>query len=207
MIHPITLNGRQAVPNMELFEDNARLHLSCFPKTGRTTFCLQQAREHIRSGNRVIWGSENTPDNIRFSQIFSELDISAASRFHAMNTGGEFGRALKEISRASGILPGVSLVVIDDWTPIQGRPEKERISAVKSLNEEIDDECIIILTSSAYSDASGVEQLKAKGAKELEDIGYSTCYLIRENDDSRRILKTPEKQYQLLLEESGFKQV
>ena len=207
MNHPITLNGRQAVPNMELFEDEARLHLSSIPKTGRTTFCLQQAREHIRSGNRVIWGSEDTPDNVRFSQIFSELDISAASRFHAMNTGGEFSRALKEIARTSGILPGVSLVVIDDWTPVLGRPEKDRISAVKNLSEEIDDECIIILTSSAYSDASGVERLKAKGAKELEKIGYVTWFLNRENDDSRRTLKTPEEQYQLLLEESGFKRV
>jgi len=192
---------------MALPEIGKRVHLSSTPKTGRTTFCLQQAREHISSGRRVIWGSEEMPDNVRFSQIFSELDISAASRFHAMNTGGEFSRALKEISRASELLPGVSLVVIDDWAPVQGRPEKGRISAVKRLNEEIDDDCILLLTSSAYSDASGAEELRARASKQLESLGFTTWFIKREHDDSRRTLSSSDIQYQLLLEESGFKTV
>jgi len=207
LIHPITLNGRQAVLIMALPDIGKRVHLSSTPKTGRTTFCLQQAREHIASGSRVIWGSEEMPDNVRFSQIFSELDISEASRFHSMNTGGEFGRALKEISRASELLPGVSLVVIDDWTPVQGRAKKERITAVKRMEEEIGEDCILILTSSAYPDLSRDEELKARGCKQLESIGFITWFIKREHEDSRRTLFSSDTQYQLLLEESGFKTV
>lgn len=182
----------------------ARLHLSSPPKAGRTTFALQQAREEIRSGKRVIWGSEDMPDGVRFSQIFSDLDISSASRFHALNTGGEYQRALEEISRTARILPGVSLVVIDDWTPIKGRVKSDSLKAIEKLSAEIPENCDLIITSASHSDASGVKDLVVKGMKETEKLDFETWIISRESEDSKRTLNTTNSVHKLVLDEVGF---
>lgn len=182
----------------------ARLHLSSPPKAGRTTFALQQAREEIRSGKRVIWGSEEMPDGIRFSQIFNELDISSASRFHALNTGGEYQRAIEEISRTARILPGVTLVVIDDWTPVKGRVKSDSLKAIEKLSLEVPEDCNLILTSASHSDASGEEDLVVKGRKEIEKMNFDTWVIRRESEDSRRILNTTNSIHKLVLGEEGF---
>ncbi len=181
-----------------------RLHLSSPPKAGRTTYALQEARKHIQDGNRVIWGSEEMPDSTRFSQLFSELDISAASRFHAMNTGGEYQRAIEEISRVANILPSVSLVVIDDWTPAKGRVGTETIAAIKKLRDSMPEKCDLILTSASHSDASGKEDIAVKGRKDVEGMEFKTWIIMREHADSRRTLKTEDSEFPLLLEEEGF---
>ena len=124
--------------------------------------------------------------------MFSELDITAASRFHAMNTGGEYQRAIEDISRMANILPSVTLVVIDDWTPAKGRVGTESLKAIKNLSESMPDNCDLILTSASHSDASGKEEIAVKARKDVEGMKFKTWILMREHADSRRTLKTEE---------------
>jgi hypothetical protein len=180
-------------------------HLSAPPKAGSTSFALQQARLAIADGKRVIWGSEAMPDNIRFSQIFCNLDISAASRFHGMSTAGEFKRCIIEIGRAARILPNVGLVVIDGWTPPKGRVSSETKSSILELASNLNKDCNLLLTSQSYADAAGGSEYVIRGEKILSDAGFDTWKLVRPSDDARRILTIEEKVIPLLLEEEGFK--
>ena len=180
-------------------------HLSAPPKAGSTSFALQQASLAIADGKRVIWGSEAMPDNIRFSQIFCNLDISAASRFHGMSTAGEFKRCIIEIGRAARILPNVGLVVIDGWTPPKGRVSSETKSSILELASNLNKGCNLLLTSQSYTDAAGGSEYVIRGEKILSDAGFDTWKLVRPSDDARRILTIEEEVIPLLLEEEGFK--
>ena len=180
-------------------------HLSAPPKAGSTSFALQQASLAIANGKRVIWGSEAMPDNIRFSQIFCNLDISAASRFHGMSTAGEFKRCIIEIGRAARILPNVGLVVIDGWTPPKGRVSSETKSSILELASNLNKGCNLLLTSQSYTDAAGGSEYVIRGEKILSDAGFDTWKLVRPSDDARRILTIEEEVIPLLLEEEGFK--
>lgn len=182
-------------------------HLSAPPKAGSTSFALQQACLAITDGKRVIWGSEVMPDNVRFSQIFSNLDISAASRFHGMSTAGEFKRCVLEISKAAKILPNVGLVVIDGWTPPKGQVSPDTKNTILELSSNLNEGCNLLLTSQSYADASGDSEFRTRGEKILSNAGFSTWKLIRPSDDARRILTIEEEQIPLLLEEEGFKQI
>ena len=182
-------------------------HLSAPPKAGATSFALQQACLAIADGKRVIWGSEVMPDNVRFSQIFCSLDISAASRFHGMSTAGEFKRCILEIGRAARILPNVGLVVIDGWTPPKGRVSSDTKSTILELASSLNKGCNLLLTSQSYADASGDSEYLIRGEKVLSDAGFDTWKLGRPSDDARRILTIKEEVIPLLLEEEGFKRI
>ena len=68
----------------------------------------------------------------------------------------------------------------------------------------IEDNCDLILTSASHSDASGKKEIAVKGRKDVEVMKFNTWILLREHADSRRTLKTEEKEFPLLLAEEGF---
>ena len=186
---------------------DSHVHLSAEPKAGRTSMALQYSTIVISEGGRVIWGSEEMPDGERFSQLFADLDISAASRFHMMSTGADFARSLKEIGRAAASLPKTGLVVIDDWTPTTGRVDKERVSAMQNLLDSLPEGCQVMATSSAMQDASGEQDLKTRGRAQLEEMGFHTWMMRRSAQDARRELTTPDEVLGYNLQEDGFRPV
>jgi len=70
--------------------DGSSIHLAVEGSCGGTSLGIQLARQAIADGGRVLWASPELPDGTRFSQIFSGLEITASSRFHAMNLVGNF---------------------------------------------------------------------------------------------------------------------
>ena len=62
--------------------------------TGGTTLGLHLAADAIETVETQLWASVEMPDPARFSQLFTHLSLVESSRFHAMNFGGRFDRAV-----------------------------------------------------------------------------------------------------------------
>ena len=95
---------------------------------------LHAAADTIESGQRVLWASVDMPDAGRFSQLFDHLSLVESSRFHAMNFGGKFERAIDAMVEAVNALPSVGLVVMDDWCEASGRLDGERLRHIKRFS-------------------------------------------------------------------------
>src|SRR5210317_873008 len=92
-----------------------RIHLAVEGSTAGTTLGLHLAADVINEGRRVLRASLEMPDAARFSQLFQHLSLVESSRFHAMNFGGKFDRAIDALLEAATSLPSVGLIVMDDW--------------------------------------------------------------------------------------------
>ena len=76
---------------MELWKaplNGSAIHLAVEGSCGGTSLGIQMARQAIVDGGRVLWAAPELPDGTRFSQIFSGMELTASSRFHAMNLVG-----------------------------------------------------------------------------------------------------------------------
>ena len=107
-----------------------RIHLAIEGSTGGTSLGLHVAADVIEAGQRVLWTSVDMPDPARFSQLFQHLSLVESSRFHAMNFGGRFDRAVDAVLEAANSLPSVGLVVMDDWCPASGRIPSDRLDHI-----------------------------------------------------------------------------
>ena len=179
--------------------DGSSIHLAVEGSCGGSSLGIQLARQAIEDGGRVLWASPELPDGTRFSQIFEGLNLTASSRFHAMNLVGEVGQSLKALSDAAKMLPGVSLVVLDDYCPDTGKMPGDVIEAVNKL---ISDSQWTTLLISKGGESMDDRPLVARGEKSLST--NQTWYLTRQSTDSKRQLWVDEKPIQLRLDESGF---
>ena len=186
----------------------SRLHLAVSGSIGGTTMALQYARETILAGGRVIWAAEIMPDAGRFGQLFAAVSPVHSSRFHAMELGTEMERVMEKVVEASKFLPGVELVVIDDWAQEQGRTSESSISAITSILNiaTIDEGDIrVIIISKSYESPTAIDSIRVRAHQRLEAMGCDTWLLSRPSEgDSRRFLKTPAGEIELILEESGY---
>ena len=186
----------------------SRLHLAVSGSVGGTTLALQYARETILSGGRVIWAAEIMPDAGRFGQLFAAVNPVHSSRFHAMEIGTDMERAIETVVEASDFLPGVELVVIDDWAQEQGRTPESSISAITSILNivKIDEGNVrVILISKSYESPTNIDSTRVRAHQRLEEMGCDTWLLSRPKEgDERRLLKTPVGEVELRLEKSGY---
>ena len=179
--------------------DGSSIHLAVEGSCGGSSLGIQLARQAIEDGGRVLWASPELPDGTRFSQIFEGLNLTASSRFHAMNLVGEVGQSLKALSDAAKMLPGVSLVILDDYCPDTGKMPGDVIEAVNKLISESQWTTLLI---SKGGESMDDRPLVARGEKSLST--NQTWYLTRQSTDSKRQLWVDEKPIQLRLDESGF---
>ena len=93
-----------------------RIHLAIEGSTGGTSLGLHVAADVIEAGQRVLWASVDMPDPARFSQLFQHLSLVESSRFHAMNFGGRFDRAVDAVlgEAANGLEGRRPVVDADD---------------------------------------------------------------------------------------------
>jgi len=177
------------------------IHLAVEGSCGGTTIGLQLARQVIENGGRVVWVAPELPDGLRFSQIFDEMPLIASSRFHAMNLIGALDIAFSELKRATTALPGVELVVLDDYCPDSGRMPKDVIEGVNSLIAGVNWTTLLISKGGESMDDA---PLRARGAKELQvdDIWLLT----RPGSDSKRVIHHGNDQIDLRLTEAGFEE-
>jgi hypothetical protein len=177
------------------------IHLAVEGSCGGTTIGLQLARQVIENGGRVVWVAPEMPDGLRFSQIFDDIPLVASSRFHAMNLVGALDVAFSELKRATSALPGVELVVLDDYCPDSGRMPKDVIEGVNSLIGDVTWATLLISKGGESMDDA---PLRARGSKELQ---VDTIWLLtRPGSDSKRIMHLDDEKFNLRLTEAGFEE-
>ena len=169
---------------------------------------LQYARETILAGGRVIWAAEIMPDAGRFGQLFADVNPVHSSRFHAMELGTDMERIIETVVEASEFLPGVELVVIDDWAEEQGGTPESSISAINSIlniaNIDVGN-VKVILISKSYESPTAINSIRVRAHQRLEAMGCDTWLLSRpDGEEGKRCLKTPAGEFKLRLEESGY---
>jgi len=185
---------------------DARIHLGVEGSCGGTSFGLHLAANEIQNKNRVLWAGEEMPHPQRFSQLFSHVPLTESSRFHAMSFGVKFERTMNEILLACHSLPGLSLIVLDDWCSKQGHVEKDRIEQIRDLTDKIPPGIGIVCISKGGNqmgnDGSGEFDVRAKN--KMIDIGFSTAVLMKSTDGYKRIFNHDGNEVILGINDEGY---
>jgi hypothetical protein len=183
-----------------------RIHLAVEGSSGGTTVGLHAAADTIHAGKRVLWASVEMPDPGRFSQLFSHLSLVESSRFHAMNFGGKFERAIDALIEAANALPSVALVVLDDWCEAIGRIPATNIEHIKRFGEHCPEGITVLLISKGSIDASGstADPIVARGSEAMQDAGFTVWRLWKQEARHQRLLDRNGEHTVLNLTESGF---
>lgn len=183
-----------------------RIHLAIEGSTGGTSLGLHVAADVIEAGQRVLWASVDMPDPARFSQLFQHLSLVESSRFHAMNFGGRFDRAVDAVLEAATSLPSVGLVVMDDWCPASGRIPSDRLDHIQRVADECPAHVSVVLISKGSVDASGStnDPIVARGAEAMAKKGFTAWRLWRGKHGAQRILDRSGTHVELTIEDSGF---
>ena len=189
------------------FELNGqRIHLAVEGSSGGTSLGLHAAADIINNGKRVLWASVDMPDPARFSQLFNHLSLVESSRFHAMNFGGKFERAMDALLEATNSLPSVGLVVMDDWCSDSGRIQQEHLNQVNRFIEGCPEQVSVLLISKGSVDASGVssDPIIARGAESMANMGFEIWRLWKNERSPNRLLDRNGDAVELNLEDEGF---
>jgi hypothetical protein len=186
--------------------DGDRIHLAVEGSTGGTTLGLHLAADIINQGKRVLWASVDMPDPARFSQLFEHLSLVESSRFHAMNFGGRFDRAVDALLEAATSLPSVGLVVMDDWCPSSGRLPADRLQHIERVATECPNTITVLLISKGSVDASGTSKdpIVARSAEAMQKKGFAPWRLWRGKNGAQRTLDRDGELVDLKIEDSGF---
>ncbi len=183
-----------------------RIHLAVEGSTGGTTLGLHLAADVINQGKRVLWASVEMPDPARFSQLFQHLSLVESSRFHAMNFGGKFDRAIDALLDAAVSLPSVGLIVMDDWCASSGRISAERLQHIERVAKECPSTATVLLISKGSVDASGAsdDPIIARSADAMAKKGYQIWRLWRGSGGGKRVLVREDETTDVVIDDSGF---
>ena len=183
-----------------------RIHLAVEGSIGGTSLGLHLAADVINAGQRVLWASVEMPDPARFSQLFQHLSLVESSRFHAMNFGGRFDRAIDALLEAATSLPSVGLVVLDDWCPGSGRIPADRLEHIERVASDCPEHITVLLISKGSVDASGSndDPIVARAADTMAKKGFSVWRLWRGRNGAQRTLDRNGELVAFTIEDSGF---
>ena len=183
-----------------------RIHLAVEGSIGGTSLGLHLAADVINAGQRVLWASVEMPDPARFSQLFQHLSLVESSRFHAMNFGGRFDRAIDALLEAATSLPSVGLVVLDDWCPGSGRIPADRLEHIERVASDCPEHITVRLISKGSVDASGSndDPIVARAADAMAKKGFSVWRLWRGRNGAQRTLDRNGELVAFTIEDSGF---
>jgi len=183
-----------------------KIHLAVEGSVGGTSLGLHVAADMINDGGRVLWVCEEMPDNKRFSQLFQNLSLTDASKFHAMSFSSSFDKAVDSIISALETLPSVKLIVMDDWCQNSGRIPNSIIDEVIRLKEKIPEQTVLLLISKASIDASGKKEYQkyARAENKMRENDFSIFILSRPKDGPLRELYFGDQKIELQLTEEGF---
>ena len=183
-------------------EPGELLHIASEPGAGATSLALQIIRESLNESGRIVWIAREMPNPGRLSDILGSLPPTSLSRFHAAAFGEHLARGIEQSLDLIEGLDSITHVVIDNWTGISGRVDKELVNVVQNLIKSCNNKCTLILTSPMYGDASGKDEWAIRGP----DIFPKTWRLTRKNSNSStRILDTGHETFQLTPSDDGYK--
>jgi hypothetical protein len=141
------------------------------------------------------------PDPGRLSDILGSLPPTSLSRFHAASFGEHLARGIEQSLDLIEGLDSITHVVIDNWTGVSGRVDKQLVNVVENLIKSCKDRCSLILTSPMYEDASGKDEWSIRGP----DLITTTWRLTRKNSNSpTRLLDNGDEIFQLIPIDDGF---
>jgi hypothetical protein len=186
--------------------DMPLIHLAVEGSVGGTSLGLHVAADTIADSGRVLWVSEEMPDNTRFSQLFNHLSLTDASRFHAMSFSSSFDKAIDAIIRALDSLPSIKLIVLDDWCPRSGQIPSLNVNQVSRISEKLLPGVLLLLISKSTIDASGERSgsVFARAENKMRDNGFSIWTLSRPKDGPLRNLSRDGELNELKLDKNGF---
>lgn len=189
-----------------LTDTGKRIHLAVEGSCGGTSFGLHMAADVIGSGQRVLWASKALPNAERFAQLFAHLSLTESSRFHAMNFGGRFDRAVDAMIEAANALPSVGLIVLDDWCDNTGRIPNTQVEQVKRLGASVDNGVTLLLISKGSVDASGNshDAIHPRALDAMNKAGFEAWTLTRPSDGAKRRLTVGDDVLNMVIEDSGF---
>ena len=108
----------------------------------------------------------------RFSQIIGSLPIQSSARFLSIETGGEANLGFRQLDAALRSIPGLGLVVLDDWAPASGPVSSDLSKGILNHISTWSSEIPHLLISTANQDASnGDEALRVRHRRELAEVG------------------------------------
>ena len=151
-------------------------------------------------------GLKALPNAERFAQLFAHLSLTESSRFHAMNFGGRFDRAVDAMIEAANALPSVGLIVLDDWCDNTGRIPNTQVEQVKRLGASVDNGVTLLLISKGSVDASGKtdDAIRPRALDAMTEAGFEAWTLSRPSDGAKRRLTVGDDGLSLVIEDSGF---
>lgn len=145
--------------------------------SGGTSVGLHLARHCLEDGGRVLWAAPEMPDPTRFRQILGSMSLATSSRFHAMNLIGRMDLIAKALEDAARDLPGVRLVVLDDWAPDTGRISTSDLDAVAGLVKAMSKPVSVLLIAKPGTDMEAEDGIRIRGQSELEAAGCTVWRL------------------------------
>lgn len=191
------MRGHLDIPN--------RIHLSVEGSCGGSSFGLTLAKNTLLDGGRVLWVSPEFPNEQRFSQIFTEVDITSSSKFHAVNLVGKLDQTVSSLIRLSSSLPNVQLIVLDDWCEKQGKIPSDSIKSMAKLACGIPDDVKLLLITKLGTNVTGEGEFSVRGEKQMKESNFEILCLNKSKNSSYRILSKEEQKINLVIEDSGFK--
>ena len=106
----------------------------------------------------MLWMSPKLPDPTRFSQIIGSLPIQSSARFLSIETGGEANLGFRQLDAALRSIPGLGLVVLDDWAPASGPVSSDLSEGILNHISTWSSEIPHLLISTANQDASNGDE-------------------------------------------------
>lgn len=153
--------------------DAPNVHLACESGAGATSLALHMARMVLEDGQRVLWAAPDMPDPARFAQVIGGLPPTVATRFHAMNLIGRMDLVTKALLQAATSLPGVGLVVMDDWAPATGRISSASLDAMEGLVAGLDD-VVLLAIAKLGTDMDAEDGFRVRSEERLQRAGFAS---------------------------------
>ena len=141
------------------------------------------------------------PHPDRLSTVFSDIPVTALSRFHAGSFGEHIGRGLEESIELILGLDSLTHIVIDDWAGRSGRTDSHVSRMLSRVLETCNEETVVIVTSALYADASGKDEWAIRSGCNINEIWRLTRQSI---SNDKRCLVTSRETYTLQLRDGVF---
>ncbi|MGB1624171.1 MAG: hypothetical protein ACPHCZ_05665 [Candidatus Poseidoniaceae archaeon] len=183
----------------------SKVHLASESGAGATSLGLHMARLALEDGKRVLWAAPEMPDPARFAQVIGGLPPAVASRFHAMNLVGRMDLVTKSLLKAATSLPGVGLVVMDDWAPTTGRIPPASFDAMSDLASGLGD-IFLFVTAKLGTDMDAEDGFRIRSEDRLLAAGFASWRMTHGSSGARR-LEGPEGAERLRVVDEGVESV
>ena len=179
-----------------------KVHLAGAAGAGATSLVLYMAKQVLEEGERVLWAAPEMPDPTRFSQVLGGLPPTVATRFHAMNLVGRMDLVTKSLLQAATSLPGVGLVVMDDWAPATGRIPKASFDALSGLASGLG-EITLLATTKLGTDMDAEDGFRVRSEDQLIEAGFASWRLTVE-PNGVRLLEGPDEPQRVRVVDEGL---